>query len=225
MFERFTERARQAVILAEEEARTLEHGYIGTEHILLGLLREENGLAARVLRSLDISLERSRDTLLQITPQGEDVLPLKLPFTPRSKKVLELALREALSLEHNYVGTEHILLGLVREHEGLAVRILTDSGAPAEKVRNEVIRMLTMPPGGPRPSVTAPSTPQPPDEEGGRTRPTIEARPDEIATVAEQLSLHPADGSLTITVDDNGTLHVEWTSRGVKITLEERRSA
>src|ERR687887_587345 len=122
MFERFTERARQVVVLAQEEARTLKHNYIGTEHILLGLLREEEGLAARVLESLDITVERVR-----------------------AKVVLELALREALSLGHNYIGTEHILLGLVRENEGVAARILLDFDADSEKIRNEVIRMLSGP--------------------------------------------------------------------------------
>src|SRR4249919_2044701 len=114
VFERFTERARQVVVLAQDEARALKHNYIGTEHILLGLLREEEGLAARVLESLDI-------------------------------KVVELALREALSLGHNYIGTEHILLGLVRENEGVAARILLDFDADAEKIRNEIIRMLSGP--------------------------------------------------------------------------------
>src|SRR5215469_11517582 len=118
MFERFTERARQVVVLAQEEARTLKHNYIGTEHILLGLLREEEGLAARVLESLDITTERVRSQVVRIVGSGEEVTSGQIPFTPRAKKVLELALREALSLGHNYIGTEHILLGLVRENEG-----------------------------------------------------------------------------------------------------------
>src|SRR5918995_1691022 len=117
MFERFTERARQVVVLAQEEARTLKHNYIGTEHILLGLLREEEGLAARVLESLDITVERVRAQVVRIVGSGEEVTSGQIPFTPRAKKVLELALREALSLGHNYIGTEHILLGLVRENE------------------------------------------------------------------------------------------------------------
>ncbi len=147
MFERFTERARQVVVLAQEEARTLKHNYIGTEHILLGLLREEEGLAARVLESLDITTERVRAQVVRIVGSGEEVTSGQIPFTPRAKKVLELALREALSLGHNYIGTEHILLGLVRENEGVAARILLDFDADSEKIRNEVIRMLSGPGG------------------------------------------------------------------------------
>src|ERR1700704_1421325 len=145
MFERFTERARQVVVLAQEEARTLKHNYIGTEHILLGLLREEEGLAARVLESLDITVERVRAQVVRIVGSGEEGTSGQIPFTPRAKKVLELALREALSLGHNYIGTEHILLGLVRENEGVAARILLDFDADAEKIRNEIIRMLSGP--------------------------------------------------------------------------------
>ena len=163
MFERFTERARQVVVLAQEEARTLRHHYIGTEHILLGLLREEGGTAARVLESLEITVERVRDQVVRIVGSGEEVTSGQIPFTPRAKKVLELALRESLSLGHNYIGTEHILLGLTsedegvpfrirpdpgggrEEHEGVAVRVLRDLDADAERIRNEVIRMLSSP--------------------------------------------------------------------------------
>jgi ATP-dependent Clp protease ATP-binding subunit ClpC len=153
LFERFTERARQVVVLAQDEARALKHNYIGTEHILLGLLREEEGLAARVLESLDITVEEVRAQVARIVGQGDEVTTGQIPFTPRAKKVLELALREALSLGHNYIGTEHILLGLVRENEGVAARILLDFDADAEKIRNEIIRMLSGPgrrqgPGG-----------------------------------------------------------------------------
>jgi hypothetical protein len=146
VFERLTERARQVVVvLAQEEARTLKHSYIGTEHILLGLLREDEGLAARVLESLDITVERVRGQVVRIVGSGEEVTSGQIPFTPRAKKVLELALREALSLGHNYVGTEHILLALVRENEGVAARILLDFDADGEKIRGEVIRMLSGP--------------------------------------------------------------------------------
>jgi hypothetical protein len=147
MFERFTERARQVVVLAQEEARTLKHNYIGTEHILLGLLREEEGLAARVLESLDITVERVRGQVVRIVGSGEEVTSGQIPFTPRAKKVLELALREALSLGHNYIGTEHILLGLVRENEGVAARILLDFDADSETVRHAVLRMVSGPAG------------------------------------------------------------------------------
>jgi ATP-dependent Clp protease ATP-binding subunit ClpC len=145
VFERFTERARQVVVLAQDEARALKHNYIGTEHILLGLLREEEGLAARVLESLDITVEEVRAQVARIVGQGDEVTTGQIPFTPRAKKVLELALREALSLGHNYIGTEHILLGLVRENEGVAARILLDFDADADKIRNEIIRMLSGP--------------------------------------------------------------------------------
>ncbi len=155
MFERFSERARQVVVLAQDEARAFNHNYIGTEHLLLGLLREEEGLAARVLESLDITIEEVRAQVARIIGQGDEIAKGQIPFTPRSKKVLELALREALSLGHNYIGTEHILLGLVRENEGVAARILLDSDADAEKVRDEVIRMLSGP-GRREPSYRAP---------------------------------------------------------------------
>jgi hypothetical protein len=145
MFERFTERARQVVVLAQEEARTLRHNYIGTEHILLGLLRAEPGLAARVLESLDITAERVRGQVVQIVGSGEEETSGQIPFTPRAKKVLELAQHEALSLGHNYIGTEHILLGLARENEGVAARILLDFDADAEKLRGSVYAAL----GGP----------------------------------------------------------------------------
>ena len=150
MFERFTERARQVVLLAQEEARTLKHDYIGTEHILMGLLREQEGLAARVLESLEITVERARGQVVRIVGSGKEVTSGTIPFTPRAKKVFDLALREALSLGHNYIGTEHILLAIVRENEGVAVRILLDFDADSEKVRNEVLRMLSGP--HPRPA-------------------------------------------------------------------------
>ena len=145
MFERFTERARQVVVLAQEEARILKHNYIGTEHILLGLLREEEGLAARVLESLDITVERVRAQVVRIVGSGEEVTSGQIPFTPRAKKVLELSLREALALGHNYIGTEHILLGIARENEGVASKILLDFEADGSKIRHEVLRMLSGP--------------------------------------------------------------------------------
>src|SRR5919112_1989498 len=145
MFERFTERARQVVVLAQDEARALKHNYIGTEHILLGLLREEEGLAARVLESLDITVEEVRAQVVRIVGQGDEVTTGQIPFTPRAKRVLELTLREAVFLGHNHIGTEHILLGLVREGEGVAARVLLDFDADAERIRNQIIRML----GGP----------------------------------------------------------------------------
>ena len=143
MFERFTERARQVVVLAQEEARSLKHNYIGTEHLLLGLLREEEGIAAQVLTTLDVNLDEVRMQVAQIVGMGDEVAAGQIPFTPRAKKVLELALREALSLGHNYIGTEHILLGLIKENEGVAARILLEFDADSEKIRNEIMRKLT----------------------------------------------------------------------------------
>jgi PPOX class probable F420-dependent enzyme len=145
VFERFTERARQVVVLAQEEARALKHDYIGTEHILLGLLREQEGLAARVLDTLGVSLEEVRSQVVGIVGRGDEVTSGQIPFTPRAKKVLELALKEALSLHHRYIGTEHVLLGLARVENGVAARILLDLGADAERIRDAVIRAL----GGP----------------------------------------------------------------------------
>ena len=145
MFERFTERARQVVVLAQDEARALKHNYIGTEHILLGLLREEEGLAVRVLDALDVTVEEVRGQVARIVGRGDQAPTGEMPFTARAKKVLELALREALSLGHEYIGTEHILLGLARETEGVAARILLDFDADAERIRNEVIRRLSGP--------------------------------------------------------------------------------
>ncbi|MHB8143739.1 MAG: ATP-dependent Clp protease ATP-binding subunit [Thermoleophilia bacterium] len=143
MFERFTERARQVVVLAQEEARGLKHNYIGTEHLLLGLLREEEGIAAQVLITLEVTLDEVRIQVAQIVGTGDEAAAGQIPFTPRAKKVLELALREALSLGHNYIGTEHILLGLIKENEGVAARILLEFDADSEKIRNEIMRKLT----------------------------------------------------------------------------------
>jgi len=132
------------VVLAQDEARALQHNYIGTEHLLLGLLREEEGLAARVLESLDVTVDDVRAQVALIVGQGDEPLtPGQIPFTPRAKRVLELALREGLALGHNYIGTEHILLGLVRENNGVAARILLDFDVDAETVRKAVIDMLS----------------------------------------------------------------------------------
>lgn len=147
MFERFTERARQVVVLAQEEAKILKHPYIGTEHILLGLLREEDGLAARVLEANDVSVESVRARVTE-TMISEEVTFGQVPFSPRAKGVLEKALREALSLGHNYIGTEHILLGLVREKEGQATRILSELGVMPEKLHSEIIQAINSPGAG-----------------------------------------------------------------------------
>ena len=143
MFERFTDRARRVVVLAQEEARMLNHNYIGTEHILLGLIHEGEGVAAKGLESLGISLEGVRSQVEEIIGQGQQAPSGHIPFTPRAKKVLELSLREALQLGHNYIGTEHILLGLIREGEGVAAQVLVKLGADLNRVRQQVIQLLS----------------------------------------------------------------------------------
>ena len=143
MFERFTDRARRVVVLAQEEARMLNHNYIGTEHILLGLIHEGEGVAAKALEALNISLEAVRSQVEEIIGQGQQAPSGHIPFTPRAKKVLELSLREALQLGHNYIGTEHILLGLIREGEGVAAQVLVKLGADLNRVRQQVIQLLS----------------------------------------------------------------------------------
>ena len=143
MFERFTDRARRVVVLAQEEARMLNHNYIGTEHILLGLIHEGEGVASKALESLGISLEGVRAQVEEIIGQGQQAPSGHIPFTPRAKKVLELSLREALQLGHNYIGTEHILLGLIREGEGVAAQVLVKLGADLNRVRQQVIQLLS----------------------------------------------------------------------------------
>ena len=142
MFERFTDRARRVVVLAQDEARMLNHDYIGTEHILLGLIHEGEGVAAKALESLGIRLEGVRREVEAIIGRGQQARPGHIPFTPRAKKVLELSLREALQLGHSYIGTEHILLGLIREGDGVAAQVLVKLGADLNRVRQEVIRLL-----------------------------------------------------------------------------------
>jgi ATP-dependent Clp protease ATP-binding subunit ClpC len=142
VFERFTDGARQVVVLVQEEARLLNHNYIGTEHIFLGLLDEGEGVAARALECLGVSLDSVRGQVREIIGQGQQAPSGHIPYTPRAKKVLELALREALNLGHNHVGTEYILLGLIREGEGVAVQVLARVGADLNRLRRQVIRLL-----------------------------------------------------------------------------------
>lgn len=159
MFERFTERARQVVVLAQIEAGGLGHNYIGTEHLLLGLLREEEGIAARVLESLGVGIEEVRAEVERRVGRGEQTTTGQIPFTPAAKETLELALREALSLRHSYIGTEHVLLGLLRSHEGVAASILGELGVESDAVREQVIGLMA----GERP-------PPPPAMRGFRSR-------------------------------------------------------
>ena len=170
MFERFTDRARRVVVLAQEEARLLNHSYIGTEHILLGLIHEGEGVAAKAMESLGISLEAVRSQVEEIIGQGGSSPSGHIPFTPRAKKVLELSLREALQLGHNYIGTEHILLGLIREGEGVAAQVLVKLGADLSRVRQQVIQLLSGYSGGKEsgaPAGAAPGGAQGEGQQGG----------------------------------------------------------
>ena len=174
MFERFTDRARRVVVLAQEEARLLNHNYIGTEHMLLGLIHEGEGVAAKALESLGISLEAVRAQVEEIIGQGQSAPTGHIPFTPRAKKVLELSLREALQLGHNYIGTEHILLGLIREGEGVAAQVLVKLGADLTRVRQQVVQVLSGYAGG--------------EDVGARMRLVRMTVPDDLREAEEQLA-------------------------------------
>jgi ATP-dependent Clp protease ATP-binding subunit ClpA len=174
MFERFTDRARRVVVLSQEEARLLNHNYIGTEHLLLGLIHEGQGVAAKALESLGIRLEAVRAQVEEIIGRGQEAPSGQIPFTPRAKKVLELSLREALQLGHNYMGTEHILLGLIREGEGVAAQVLVKLGADFSLVRQQVIQLLSGSAGGP--------------EAVAETRPVHMTAPDDLREAEEQLA-------------------------------------
>jgi hypothetical protein len=179
MFERFTDRARNAVRFAQEEARLHSHAHVGTEHILLGLIREGQGVGARALETLGVPLDEVRARVLEIVPPGTEEAPSgHIPFTPRSKKVLELSLREALQLGHNYIGTEHLLLGLVRERDGVAAQVLAERGAALDAVRQEVVRQLALA-GGDRVAAR-------PSKEG--LMGDIEALYDEIARLSGEVA-------------------------------------
>jgi ATP-dependent Clp protease ATP-binding subunit ClpC len=143
LFERFTDRARRVLVLAQEEARDLNHAFIGTEHILLGLIREGEGVAAKALDALGVTFDVVREKVEEAIGSNANPSPGSPPFTPRAKKVLELSLREALQLGHSYIGTEHMLLGLVREGDGVAAQVLNDLGADMARVRTQVIQMMS----------------------------------------------------------------------------------
>ena len=142
MFERFTDRARRVVVLAQDEARALNHNYIGTEHLLLGLIHEGEGVAAKALESMDISLDAVRSQVIEIIGEGQSAPTGHIPFTPRGKKVFELSMREALQLGHNYIGTEHLLLGLITEGEGVAAKALEMTEVKGDAVRTCVIEII-----------------------------------------------------------------------------------
>ena len=170
MFERFTDRARRVVVLAQDEARMLNHNQIGTEHILLGLIREGEGVAAKALEALDISLEAVRAQVEEIIGRGQQAPTGHIPMTPRAKKVLELSLREALQLNHSYIGTEHILLGLIREGEGVAAQVLVKLGADLDTVRNQVVQLLSGYQGGTKEAATAGAPEAGPSQSGVTSR-------------------------------------------------------
>jgi ATP-dependent Clp protease ATP-binding subunit ClpA len=192
VFERFTDRARRVVVLAQEEARLLNHNYIGTEHILLGLIHEGQGVAAMSLESLGISLEAVRAQVEEIVGQGQSAPVGHIPFTPRAKKVLELSLREALQLGHNYIGTEHILLGLIREGEGVAAQVLVKLGADLSRVRQQVIQVLSSYAGG---KATA-------EEAGARTRLVRMTVPEELRQAEVELAQVRRDKEAAIEAED-----------------------
>jgi ATP-dependent Clp protease ATP-binding subunit ClpA len=194
MFERFTERARRVVVFAQEEARDLNHNYIGTEHLLLGLLRDAGSVAGRALRELDISQDAAREQVTEIIGRGKRAPSGHIPFTPRAKKVLELSLREALQLNHNYIGTEHILLGLVGEGEGVAAQVLVKLGGSLSRVRDKVIELA--PPGtGEGPGLTShlrPAGPRGPLDELMRR---LEAMDERLAAIERHLGLAGGAGA------------------------------
>jgi ATP-dependent Clp protease ATP-binding subunit ClpC len=185
MFERFTDRARRVVVLAQDEARLLDHNYIGTEHILLGLVHEGEGVAAKAMAALGISLEAVRQQVEQIIGRGQQAPSGHIPFTPRAKKVLELSLRESLQLGHDYIGTEHILLGLLREGEGVAAQVLVRLGADLNRVRQEVIKLLRRGQGetGPHPIALARDT------QLAEIQDTLAAIADRVSAIERHLGL------------------------------------
>ena len=189
MFERFTDRARRVVVLAQEEARLLNHNYIGTEHLLLGLVQEGEGVAATALTELSISLEAVRAQVEEIIGQGQRPPTGRIPFTPRAKKVLELSLREAKQLDHNYIGTEHILLGLLREGEGVGAQVLVKLGGDLSRVRQQVLQVLS---GSAAAGMEA----------AARTRLVRMTVPDELREAEEQLTQVRREKEAAIDAED-----------------------
>jgi len=210
MFEKFTDRARRVIVLAQEEARLLNHNYIGTEHILLALIHEGQGVAARALESLGVSLEDVRRNVEEMIGRGQHELSGHIPFTPRAKKVLELSLRESQQLGHNYIGTEHILLGLIREGEGVAAQVLVKLGADLNRVRQQVLQLL---PGREEAGES---------ETGGRWE-TV-ARPDSGDRRAAALDRHEA-GRRGAASGPGGAGARTGRGRGVRSAVRTRRPA
>jgi ATP-dependent Clp protease ATP-binding subunit ClpC len=192
MFEQFTDRARRVVVLAQEEARLLNHDYIGTEHLLLGLIHEGEGVAALALESLGMRLEAVRSQVEEVIGQGQSAPVGHIPFTPRAKKVLELSSREALQLGHNYIGTEHILLGLIREGEGVAAQVLVKLGADLPRVRQQVIQLLRGYVGGRGAA----------EQAGARTRLVRMTVPEDLRELEEQLAQVRREKEAAIEAED-----------------------
>jgi ATP-dependent Clp protease ATP-binding subunit ClpA len=210
VFEQFTDRARRVVVLAQEEARLLNHNYIGTEHLLLGLVRE-GGVAAKALESLGISLEAVRAQVEAIIGQGQQAPSGHIPFTPRAKKVLELSLREALQLGHNYIGTEHILLGLIREGEGVAAQVLVKLGADLSRTRQQVLQLLSGYAGGVQP--------------GARTRLVRMTVPEDLREAEAQLAQVRRQKQAAVDAEDfdqAGALRAQERKLAARVAERER---
>ena len=191
MFERFTEKAIKVVMLAQEEARRLGHNFVGTEQIMLGLIGEGTGIAAKVLKSMGISLKEARVEVEKIIGRGSGFVAVEIPFTPRAKRVLELALEEARQLGHNYIGTEHLLLGLLREGEGVAARVFENLDADPAKIRSQVIRMV----GESQEAVAAGAGATGGSASGSKT-PTLEEFGSDLTKQAEEAKLDPCVGRM-----------------------------
>jgi ATP-dependent Clp protease ATP-binding subunit ClpA len=198
MFERFTDRARRVVVLAQEEARLLNHGRIGTEHILLGLIHEGEGVAATALKAMNISLGAVRQEVEQVIGRGQELPSGHIPFTPRAKKVLELSLRESMQLGHNYIGTEHILLGLIREGQGVAAQVLVKLGADLNRVRQQVIELLHGQQGTEEPETAGLAGPAGPGER--RLRLAVSAMEARLSAVERRVGTGPDTSDVDLQV-------------------------
>lgn len=217
MFERFTDRARRVVVLAQQEALGLNHNYIGSEHLLLGLIVEGEGVAASVLTSSGLTADGVRRQVVEVIGRGPHVVTVRPPFTPRAKKVLELSLSEALMLSHNYIGTEHLLLGLIREGEGVGAQLLVRHGASLAQTRQRVLELLRgpAPAPAPRPAVSAPApeTPSSPDERRTRVFVSYRRKHDShvAGRIADWLDVHLGQNEVFMDVDSI-TLGVDFVA-------------
>jgi ATP-dependent Clp protease ATP-binding subunit ClpC len=216
VFERFTDRARRVVVLAQEEARMLNHNYIGTEHLLLGLIHEGEGVAAKTLESLGISLDAIRSQVVEIIGMGNKAPTGHIPFTPRAKKVLELSLREALQLGHDYIGTEHILLGLIREGEGVGAQVLQKLGADLDRVRRQVIELL----GGHQPE--RPSGRMFPERFTSRAHRVLDLAKESARELGHQ-AIEPTDLLLALVAVEDDQVRQLLDSWGVDLEMIRRR--